>query len=348
MKAKISQNLKALFLKNRCLIMMVLAVAGGFFLGGFLLSNSYFENLGDNHEMREAKLGQSNYRYINPLLECDFRASSNRNMNAVKNSIEKIINKNVYKKELSAASVYYRDLNNGPWFGINEDADFSPASLIKVPVMMAYYYEAENNPAVLEKEILATEDYDYSEQNIEPEYKLEKGKKYKVEDLIERMLVYSDNYAYYLLLDNVNPEKIEKVYVDLGISLAKVDDPSGNIISVKSYSSLFRVLFNSSYLNKYYSEKALAILTRTKFYNGLVAGTPINIEISHKFGERRFLETGEVQLHDCGIVYYTDNPYLLCVMSKGQDLKKLSSFIKEVSAIVFDYVKLNNKSEGAK
>lgn len=341
----VSLKFKTFWQKNRCLIILIIAVAISFFLGGFLLSNSYFENLGDNHEMREAKLGQSNYRYINPLLECDFRASSNRNMNAVKNSIEKIINKNVYKKELSAASVYYRDLNNGPWFGINEDADFSPASLIKVPVMMAYYYEAENNPAVLEKEILATEDYDYSEQNIEPEYKLEKGKKYKVEDLIERMLVYSDNYAYYLLLDNVNPEKIEKVYVDLGISLAKVDDPSGNIISVKSYSSLFRVLFNSSYLNKYYSEKALAILTRTKFYNGLVAGTPINIEISHKFGERRFLETGEVQLHDCGIVYYTDNPYLLCVMSKGRDLKKLASFIEEVSTIVFDYVELNSKNK---
>lgn len=345
MSAITSQFLKSFLQKNKCFIVSILAVAASFFGGGFLLSSNYFEKFDDNHEMREAKLGQSNYRYINPLLECDFKAMPNRNMNNVKSNIEKIINKDIYKKEISNASVYYRDLNNGPWFGVNEDADFSPASLIKVPVMMAYYYEAENNPAVLEKEILAKEDYDYSEQNIEPEYKLEKGKKYKVEDLIERMLVYSDNYAYYLLLDNINPEKIEKVYVDLGISLAKVDDPSGNIISVKSYSSLFRVLFNSSYLNKYYSEKALAILTRTKFYSGLVAGTPINIEISHKFGERRFLETDEVQLHDCGIVYYADSPYLLCVMSKGQDLKKLASFIEEVSTIVFDYVKLNNQNK---
>ena len=339
------QFFKNSFQKYKFFIFLVLVVAVSFFLGGFLLSNYYFEKFDNNHEMREAKLGQLGYRYINPLLECDFKAKPNRNMNNVKANIEKIINKDAYKKEISTASVYYRDLNNGPWFGVNEDADFSPASLIKVPVMMAYYYEAENNPAVLEKEILAEEDYDYSEQNIEPEYKLEKGKKYKVEDLIERMLVYSDNYAYYLLLDNISPEKIEKVYIDLGINLAKVDDPSGNILSVKSYSSLFRVLFNSSYLNKYYSEKALAILTRTKFYNGLVAGTPINIEISHKFGERRFLETGEVQLHDCGIVYYSDSPYLLCVMSKGQDLKKLVSFIEEVSTIVFDYVKLNNQNK---
>jgi len=314
----------------------------GVFLIGFLVGDKYMQDFSGS-EMRESKLGNSSYRYINPLLECDFKASPNKNMGVVRNNIEKLINKDSYKKDISTASVYYRDLNNGPWFGVNEEADFSPASLVKVPVMMAYYYEAENNPAILDKEILANEDYDYSEQNIAPENKLEKGKKYKISDLIERMLVYSDNYAYYLLLNNIDGKKIEKIYDDLGISLAKVDDPSGNILSVKSYSSLFRVLFNSSYLNKYYSEKALSMLTKTKFYDGLVAGTPANIEISHKFGERRFLETGEVQLHDCGIVYYSDRPYLLCVMSRGKDLDKLASFIKDVSNMVFDYVKLNNK-----
>ncbi len=31
----------------------------------------------------------------------------------------------------SHISVYFRDLNNGPWFGINEKEEFSPASLLK-------------------------------------------------------------------------------------------------------------------------------------------------------------------------------------------------------------------------
>ena len=34
-------------------------------------------------------------------------------------------------------SVYYRDLLDGPWFGINESVEYNPASMMKVPVMVA-------------------------------------------------------------------------------------------------------------------------------------------------------------------------------------------------------------------
>lgn len=57
------------------------------------------------------------------------------------------------KKEGAAdeIAVYFRSLGDGIWFGIDERKPFSPASLLKVPVMMAMYKSAERDPALLKK-----------------------------------------------------------------------------------------------------------------------------------------------------------------------------------------------------
>ena len=42
-------------------------------------------------------------------------------------------------------SFYYRDLNHGAWIGINENEKYTPSSLLKVTIMIAYFKEAESN-----------------------------------------------------------------------------------------------------------------------------------------------------------------------------------------------------------
>ena len=53
--------------------------------------------------------------------------------------------------------VYVRNLNNGPWFGINENEAYSPASLMKVPVLMTYLRWAEIEPNLLNKKLFLDE-----------------------------------------------------------------------------------------------------------------------------------------------------------------------------------------------
>ena len=78
------------------------------------------------------------------------------------------------------------------------------------------------------------------------------------------------------------------------------------------------------------------MLASADFKRGLVAGVPEDIKVAHKFGER---ETSEgKQLHDCGIVYYPNRPYLLCVMTEGADLENLISVVGGVSRLVFDEI----------
>ena len=278
------------------------------------------------------------YKLINPLYECNNRESYGvKEFSDLENILNNTIDKITSKNSVTRVSVYFRDLNNGPWFGINEKDDFAPSSLLKLPVMMAYFKNAQDDPSILTKLIKYNADpKGLIAQNFKPNISLEKGKSYTVEYLIERMIEGSDNVALGLLEDNIAGADVDKVTQDLGIPTATINTPN-DFMNVRNYSGLFRVLFNSSYLNRNYSEKALEILSKSEFQDGLVKEIPSNIVVSHKFGERN-QAGGLHQLHDCGIVYYPKRPYLICIMTKGQDFSDLVSTIDQISKKVYSEV----------
>lgn len=277
------------------------------------------------------------YKFINPLLECDAASfGTDTELGKFKTKLQSYVQQQTDSGKISFASVYYRDLNNGPWFGININELFSPSSLIKVPLMMAYLKAAETDPGLLDKQLTNTLSYNPADQNFQPDVTLAPNQKYSVRELIRRMIIYSDNLAYNLLNNNMDAQTVIKVYNDLGVDISKgTTDPNGNIVSVKDYSSFFRILYNASYLNRDMSEYALNLLSQSTFTQGLVAGIPRGVVVSHKFGERQYLDTGQKQLHDCGIVYIPKNPYLVCIMTRGQNFPDLISTIKDISSMIY-------------
>ena len=85
------------------------------------------------------------------------------------------------------------------------------------------------------------------------------------------------------------------------------------------------------------SEILLGLLTETSYKNGLVAGLPEGeIKIAHKFGERKIGKL--IQLHDCGIIYYQENPYLLCIMTRGNDFYKQQIGIEMISRFIYSEI----------
>jgi len=282
------------------------------------------------------------YKFINPLLECNNNIANN-NLSTLKHQVENIVKQQINNKNISFASIYFRDLNNGPWFGINEKEYFTPASLVKVPVLITYYKKAEKNPEILKQNITnQIETNGVSIQNIKPTETMAPDQNYTIEDLINRMIIYSDNDAYNDLTKNIDGNEILQTYKDLDIDISQIfTNPNGNILTVRDYASFFRILYNASYLNKDMSEKALNLLSQTEYKQGLVAGVPNKIQVAHKFGERIYKDTNEVQLHDCGIVYLPKKPYLLCIMTRSQDLNKATQTIKSISGEVFKYINSN-------
>ena len=84
-------------------------------------------------------------------------------------------------------------------------------------------------------------------------------------------------------------------------------------------------------------------MTQTDFTKGIRTGVPDNILIAQKFGEFTTKSAFGVilkrELHNCGIIYYPEHSYIMCVMTKGKDFNQLENVISSISKIVFDYTK---------
>lgn len=288
-------------------------------------------------------------KFTNPLLLCDTAVPpQTKEFRDLKNKIQDMVGSYKEQGVLKRASMYYRDLDSGSWVGVNEDDHYSPASLLKVPTMVALLKYAEENPSTLNKEILYDGSFDDNRaESIKPLKVIESGKSYTEEELIARMVGYSDNNATRLLDQNIDPSFQGKVYTDLGIDTPSLQGPV-DFMSAKSYSYFFRILYNASYLSHEMSEKVLAILSLSDFPQGITGGLPQGITVAQKFGERVvYLKNNPnpvtKELHDCGVIYYPEHPYLLCVMTEGNDLDKLAGFIKDVSSTVYKYKEVSKR-----
>lgn len=273
---------------------------------------------------------------INPLLECyqEEESVGIKNLNISKVKLEEEVNSLKIKNNLKSISVYVRDLNNGPWIGINEKEEFVGASLLKVPMLISILKILETNPNLIDEKILYQKSIVNDDQYFQPSKKIEEGQTYNVGDLINHMIYYSDNNAASILAGLVDADTLNGTMKSVGFGSPQ---PGNNfLVNTKTYAGFFRVLFNASYLSKDYSEAALKVLTGTEFSLGINAQLPKNIIVAHKFGEKEV--DGLKQVHDCGIVYYPGHPYLICVMTKGYDYEKMVSSVSDVSKFIYDEI----------
>lgn len=328
------------------LITLAIALAVAFILGRVSNYDSGQATTNDQNEAAasansvEVRAGGS-YKYINPLLECNqLNDTAFVEFSDLKTKLAKKIESLKKSNEIPFTALYFRDLNNGPWIGFNERELFRPASLAKVPILIAYLKLAESSPSLMQKELELTQFQDviqfFKGDEIEP------GKKYTVEELLARMIRFSDNRATQLLSGSMSDEDLLRPFYDLGIT---PPNPTKDFeINVKNYAAFFRVLFNASYLDRKSSEKALELLTKTDFKKGIIASVPEDTVVAHKFGERETgIDSDLKQLHDCGIVYYPKHPYLICIMTRGKNFEKLAEAIRDLSKTIYDDVNQNIK-----
>ncbi len=276
-----------------------------------------------------------NLKFLSPNYKSE--QNSQQTLNLFQKEIEKI-SADATDIEFS---VYFRDLNNGPWLSYNSINMFDGASLLKVPVMITYLKAAETNPELLNMEVTYLDNFT-EEAGYDPAFdqNLKIGNKYTIKQLIEIMIKKSDNTAKNILQLNaqklnITPD-IETTYEFLG--LLKEDDNNTNIISIEQYAGIFRILYNAEFLNGEMSNKALEIMSQTDYNNGLTKYKNPDLTISHKYGVR-FFEGDQVhQVHDCGIIY-KNNPYILCIMTNGKNKEKQENLIANIAKLSFELFK---------
>jgi beta-lactamase class A len=329
-----------IIMRSRNLYFGVVAVL--VLLAGIILGH-YFWPVSTRVIGTQIRADSKEYKFINPLLLVSNMSVGNApEYKTVTGVISNYISKTISQKNADDVSVYFRDMDSGLYSGVNEDHLYSPASMMKVAVLIDTVRMAEADSGFLDKRIrVDSKSFNFNaNQSYPPQHPIVLGNTYTVRELINSMIVDSDNNAENLLEYLVGDDKMDNLFKELQLP-SLVGKDGADFLSPQMYSRLYRILYNSTYLSPGVSEETLNLLVNKSFPQGLLSGIPENIDVAHKFGERtRTNQVGAAvdrELHDCGIVYLPNSPYFLCVMTKGQDFAKLQSIISDISKIVWDH-----------
>lgn len=316
---------------------------GIFLLTGFLLGWSAKERHDASQVIALEPLREqhSDFTFIHPLLSCRTEKKEFPEFRKLEHLLIDEVNDKKLTGDVEKVSIYFRELETGRWVGIGEDEKYSPASLLKIPILISYFKLAEEDPALLGKKLVLTTDEDWNTMQLSSsEEHAAAGVSYTINELLRFMIVDSDNNAAVTLFNNLDPEVFREIGRDLGISIPEVDLTLQSM-SVRTFSLFFRVLYNSSYISRPLSERALTLMSESHFTGGIRKGIPLNVRITSKFGERALRSGGSIfayQFHDCGIVYYPSRPYLFCVMTEGKNFDTLQNVVTDLAHITYEYM----------
>ncbi len=302
-------------------------------------------NLWKSHQMEEQKNSSTSsyscnynikrmngFKFIRPLMFVDEECESEQ-LIGVKQQVISVIDKYKATGDLTNASVYLREYQHNEWMCINENDKFDPGSLFKVPVLIAILKMNEINPGYLNKTIVYNKKVDDGKNVAYTNKTIQLGQSYTVRELLTYMIKYSDNNATILLESNMNPKILQKLFSDVGLAVPNIYATQYQF-TTKEYSYFMRAIYNAGYLNVEDSEFAGELLSQCEFKDGIVKGLPAHTRIAHKFGESG--TNIDKQLHESGIVYLDNKPYLLTIMTRGKENKKLSQVLGEISQVIYN------------
>jgi beta-lactamase class A len=227
--------------------------------------------------------------------------------------------------------VYLEDLTTGAWLGINEKDTFVPASLLKIPVMIAVLKRVEAGNLSLDQIVaINKDDIDLESGSLGyngPGYKI------TIRELLKKMIQESDNTAFFTFTRRIlTMDELEDTTYAIGLHF--LTESNSHQASPKEYANMLRGLYYSSYLRRQFSELALSIMLETDFNSQIPSGLPTYVQVSHKVG--MYMDGG--YYHDCGIVYLPSKPYILCVMSINSTQEESNKIISAISKNVYDYM----------
>lgn len=266
-------------------------------------------------------------------MEREYPHLSKRILQEYQNDI--LISFNTLRDELNAVSApwgntfgfYFEYLPTGVSIGINSTADFYTASLVKVPIIMAFLKNVEDGEFDIDKKVVI------ESRHADPAFgSLWKnvGKEISLRDAVRLSLTESDNTASMILRDFISEEDLISVYEGLDMELV-VEQKQG-VLNARQYTSILKALYFASIVNKENSEMILDYLADSKFKDKLAAGVPEGTDVANKIG----VLPGQLY-SDCGIVYVPRRPYVLCMIS-GTDEETARQRMKQVSTIVYKFV----------
>ncbi|MEX2054610.1 MAG: serine hydrolase [Candidatus Andersenbacteria bacterium] len=279
---------------------------------------------------------QKEYSYLSKRIFVDNQNDILINFIPLRRAIREYVGlANKPSSSASTLGVYFEYLPSGTSIGVNEKDEVALVSLSKVPLVMSIYKKIERGN--LSKTDILTIKREHLNQDFGELWKRGEGAQLSVEELVQLALVDSDNTAYNVLSDELTAQELNEVYEGLDVQLTLAGESL--LVSPKSYSSIFRSLYLSSFLSEQSSNDILNILTTTPFNDKLDAGVPADIKLAHKIGVFEIQDASQDVFIDCGITYVPNRPYILCIFVKGTN-EQAQQHMSAISKMVYEYIRI--------
>lgn len=177
-------------------------------------------------------------KFTNPILDCENINPGNDSILSI-SSLENKVAAVQKKYNVTFVSLYFRDLNDGQWIGVNEKEYFSPASLLKTPLLIAFLKHAESEENLLTKKItIQNSDIGTAlKQNVVSPSSLIIGNTYSLLEIAEIMIQKSNNDAANIILKYVPEKDIAAVFHYVGVPYK--NERQEQNVRVKDYAGFF-------------------------------------------------------------------------------------------------------------
>lgn len=230
-------------------------------------------------------------------------------------------------------ALYYEPLNGGGGMEFQADLPLIAASVIKIPIMVeAFRRFCEGSLDPKQQHLLRDAERMPSCGCLN---RLHEGIALTLMDLVELMIILSDNTATNILIDLLGVDAINRGLRTLGIENStlrrKLFDREAqqrgleNSVTARDMGKLLKMMYNGTLISAAASEKMLEILKAQRLNGKLPFYLKSRgVAVAHKTGEDDGIT------HDVGIVY-ADKPFLLCMLSNETEVPAFERLMQDMA-----------------
>ena len=226
-------------------------------------------------------------------------------------------------------AIYFQDLESKDSFEINSKEVLPAASLIKLPVLLTLYREADAGRINLDTvyKLISADKRDgagalqYKPVGYEVTYR----------KMAELMGKQSDNTAFYMVARILGKEKIQETIDALEMRNTSFVEQT---TTPEDIGLFFRKLYREMVVSEKGEEEILSFLTDTIWEDRIPAGVPKGIKVSHKIG------TLIGVISDAGIVF-GPKPFILVIMSSEVNEIEAKKALPEIAKKIYEIYEQN-------
>ena len=245
------------------------------------------------------------------------------------------------------------DMTDGRIFSLNADRVFSTASSIKIAVLVELYRQDQETRSGAKGKARLDDTYTFDPKDLVEDSRIMAGLTAGVthvtnRDLAQFMVAVSDNAAANILIDRVGKDNVNATLRAVGLSktmlrrkmidIAAARRGDENVATPEEMVRLLEVIYKGKVLNN----EATAALTKqlsTLKQSYIPRLLPENVQVANKPGELEAVRT------DSGIVFATNRPFAICVMTAyDRDERAAERAISEVALEAYRYFEMRGKT----